>query len=149
VGGGFGPVKSLCVNLTLWYSKSVAWYLCCIAHSFSLRRLSCDRAYGTVLRTLYTRMCHNLVQMVPDRRLCYRAHVARVRLEHVGVVGGEDCGSGADDRAERVVHLLSFGLLYVVLEDGALGRGGGGAGHGRVRGEVVVVVCCCSYDWAL
>jgi hypothetical protein len=94
-------------------------------------------------------MCDHFVQMMPNRRLCHWAHVARVCLEHIGVVGWENGCSGADDGAESVVHLLSFGVLHSVLEDGALGRGGGGAGDGRMRGEIMVMVCCCSYNWAL
>jgi hypothetical protein len=116
---------------------------------FCLRRLSCDRAHGSILRTLDARVRHNLIQMVSNCRLCYWAHIARVGLQHVGVVGWEDCGSGANDGAEGVVHLLCFRLLDVVLEDGARSRRGGSAGHGRVRCEVVVVVCRRAYHGTL
>jgi hypothetical protein len=82
-------------------------------------------------------------------RLCYWTHVARVGLEHIGVVGWEDGCSSPYYGAERVVHLLGFGLVDGGLEDWALCRGGGSAGDRWVRGEVVVMVCCCSYDRTL
>jgi hypothetical protein len=56
---------------------------------------------------------------------------------------------GADDGAQRVVHVLGLGLLDCVLERGArccCGRVGGDRG---VRVQVVVVVGGCAYDWAL
>jgi hypothetical protein len=94
-------------------------------------------------------VCNNLVQVVSDGGFCDRADVALPGLEHVGVVGRKDGRSGANYRAQGVVHLLRVRLVDVGLEDGALRGCGGGRGHGRVRGEVVVVVGGSAYNGAL
>lgn len=111
--------------------------------------LSSNRTYCTTLRTLNTRMCNHLVQMVSYRRLCDWAYVALARLEHIWVIGWENGGRCADDGAEGVVHLLGLGLVEVALQYGTRGCSSGGGGHGRMRGEVVVVVGGCAYYWAL
>jgi F0F1-type ATP synthase assembly protein I len=50
--------------------------LCSIVELFALLLLSRDWAYSAVLGSLNARMGDYLVQMMPDRRLCYWAHVA-------------------------------------------------------------------------
>ena len=111
--------------------------------------LAGNRAYSPIRRTLYTRVCSDLVLVVSDCCLCDWADVAGVRLEHVWVVGRKDCSCCAYDRAESIVHLLGLGRLYVLLERRARCSLGALGGDGRVCGEVVVVVAGCAYDWAL
>lgn len=66
-----------------------------------------------------------------------------------GVVGRQDGGDGADDRADLAVHLLGLRLVDERLQDGAplgVGRGGGvglgvrGHGDRGMLGEIGVVV---------
>jgi hypothetical protein len=91
----------------------------------------------------------HLVQVVTDTRLCDGADIALLRLEHIGVVGWEDGGRGADDWAERIVHLFGRGLVDGRFEGGALCGGGGGGRDRWVLAQVVVVISSCTNDWAL
>lgn len=95
-------------------------------------------------------MSDDLVLVVADRSLGDRADLVRSSLEHIGMVGREYCGRGADHRAERVVELLSLGLLHSGLEGGTGGGfGAAQAGDLGVLIEVVVVVGGCANNRAL
>jgi hypothetical protein len=111
--------------------------------------LAGDGAYGPIRRTFYARVCSDLILVVSDCRLCDWADIARIRLEHIWVVWGKDCGRRAYDGAESIVHLLSFGLFYGLLERGARCSLVALGGDGRVRVEVVVMVRSCAYNGAL
>jgi hypothetical protein len=92
----------------------------------------------------------NLVLVVTDCRLGDRTDIASSCAQHIRVIGREDGGSSADDRAERIVELLRLGLVDGSLQRRALSRCcGGDAGDGGVLVEVVVVVGCCAYNRAL
>ncbi len=111
--------------------------------------LPSDGAYRAICRTLYTRMCSHLILVVSHCRLCNWAYIARVRLEHIRVVGRKDRSSGAYNRAESIVHLLGLGLLYSLLQHGARCSLVAFVGDGRVGMQVVVVVGGCAYNGAL
>ena len=95
--------------------------------------LSCNRANGAISRTCYTRVRNNLILMMPHRRLGHRTHVARARLQHIRMIGREDCCGGTDDGAEGIVHFLRLGLVDGRLEGGTLRCRAGIGGDGDRR----------------
>lgn len=78
--------------------------------------LAGDWAHGAFLSALDAGVCDDLVLVVADCCLCDRADVLRARLQHVGVVGGKNGGSGANNGAEGIIELLGLGLLDSRLE---------------------------------
>ena len=111
---------------------------------------SCNRADSTLFSTLNARVSDHLVLMMSYSRLGDGAYVARIRLQHIGVVGWQDGGGGANNRAERIVQLLCFGLFDGRLEHRAFGcHWRGYARDGRMLVEVMVMVRCRTYDRTL
>lgn len=77
------------------------------------------------------------------------ADIALACLEHIRVVRWEDSGCGSDDWAERVIHLLGFGLVDALLQRWALRCRVGCGLDRRMRAEVVVMIGGSAYNRAL
>lgn len=89
--------------------------------SSSLVSLAGDRAHSVLRRALDAGMRNDLVLVVSNSRLGDRADILGSSLQHVGVIRREHSGCGANDGAERIVQLLSLGLVDGSLKGGACG----------------------------